>query len=166
MLSSFKVDSDEIFREYCLQIEKVLDEKIRISHLDHHHHHHLYLPSLKAIIKADKKYKIKAIRSQRLILPKNQNVFNEYYRKLHQFYLKRNVKTTDGYFEPLIKNSSDFEQGLYRLSLLLNKNFKSIEIMLHPTDENDVESAFFSDHQIVRMIKKHNLINFHEISHL
>ncbi|MCL2169743.1 MAG: carbohydrate deacetylase [Defluviitaleaceae bacterium] len=40
-----KIDLAEVEREYALQIQKILDKKIQITHLDGHHHTHI-LPNI------------------------------------------------------------------------------------------------------------------------
>jgi predicted glycoside hydrolase/deacetylase ChbG (UPF0249 family) len=94
-LKRMKTDESEIYKEYCLQIEKVLDHGIQISHLDHHHHLHLYIPALRAMIKAAKRYKISLIRSQKIILHSNSNYLNNLYRNFHQLYVRSRFRTVD-----------------------------------------------------------------------
>ena len=159
-----KIDKSEIFTEYCLQIEKVLDYGIKISHLDHHNHLHLYFPALDCMIKAAKKYNIKNIRSQKVILNPNKNILSEIYRRFHQLYLKRKLPaTTDGYFEPSIIGNEHFNINLKRFSMLLESRNNIIEIMLHPTDSNDSETLFFCNENVRNLLSNHDLINFNDL---
>lgn len=162
-LKKFSVDESEIFAEYCLQIEKVLDSNVRISHLDHHHHLHLYFPALKMMIKAARKYKIRYIRSQRIFLHKNGNYLNYLYRNMHQVYLKSRIKTLDGYFEPAIKEHSDIESNYERFSKLVCYKNKVIEIMLHPVEENDPETLFFTSDKAVNLLNTTKLLNYNDL---
>lgn len=157
---TFSLDELEIYIEYCLQIEKVLDFGIRISHLDHHHHLHLYPNILKAMIKAAKRYKIPYIRSQRIYSNKQLSWVNHFYRNMHQLYLKRHLNTIDGYFESGFRYDSD-EDNLYnrlqQFSLLKNG---IIEIVLHPQGKNDPETIFFSSDRIVKFLKSQVIVNY------
>lgn len=162
-LKRFSVDESEIYREYCLQIEKVLDHKIHVSHLDHHHHLHLYLPALNSMIKAAKKYKICYIRPQKMFLHKHKNYFNYLYRNTHQLYLKRRLNTIDGLFTPGIIDNSHFEEHYKRLTELLKIKNRVIEIMLHPGDKNDPETMFFSSKIVLNLLANQNLISYHDL---
>ena len=62
---------EDLVSEYSLQIEKVRDEGIIVTHLDHHHHFHLYFPILKAVIQVARKYKIPYIRPQKILYAAN-----------------------------------------------------------------------------------------------
>lgn len=162
-IRTFSVDESEIYREHCLQIEKVLDYGIKVSHLDHHQHLHLYLPVLKSMLKASKKYKIRYIRSQKVLLHNHKNFLYYLYRNIHQIYLKSRIKAVDGYYSPSIRNNLEFESHYERLSeLLLTKN-KIIEIMLHPNNNNDPETLFFSDKKVRELLVNHELINYNTI---
>src|SRR4030042_1293737 len=130
-LKRFDIDGNEIYSEYCLQIEKVMDSGIRISNLDHHHHMHLYLPALNAMIKACKRYKISFIRTQKIILHHNKNIFNKLYRNFHQYYVKRRLNAVDGYFEPGILNDSEYDKYYTQFRSLINKHYKTVEVILH-----------------------------------
>lgn len=162
-LKRFSVDESEIYREYCLQIEKVLDHKILVSHLDHHHHLHLYLPILNSMIKAAKKYKIDYIRPQIMLLHKHKNSFNYIYRNLHQLYLKTRLNTIDGLFTPDITENSHFEDHYNRMSELLKKKNRIIEIMLHPSDRNDPETLFYSSKKVMDLLANQNVISYHDL---
>ncbi len=163
-LKIFSVDRSEIYKEYCLQIEKVLDHGIQISHLDHHHHLHLYLPALNCMIEAAKRYKIRYIRPQKLFLHKYKSYFNYLYRFTHQLYLKSRIHTVDGYFESSIIDNSHFDDYFNRLSELLKIKNKIIEIMLHPLENNDPETMFYSDEKVIALFTRYNLINYNDLS--
>ena len=162
-LKLFSIDESEIFREYCYQVEKVLDHSIRISHLDSHHHLHMYLPSLRSMIKVAKKYKIPYIRTQKVLLRENQSVINYLYRNIHQILLKSRVKAADGLFEPSINDISSFEKEYIRFSKLMTLKNGIIEIMLHPRGINDPETSFITSERMRSLLKNHNLINYNDI---
>lgn len=162
-IRSFSVDTSEIYREYCLQIMKVMDHGIMISHLDHHHHMHFHLPVLNAMLRAARKFGIRRIRSQQVLLYENQNKFGYLYRKVHQRYLKSRIICPDGYYAPCIRDNLNFDAHLEKLSKLLLTRNKTIEIMLHPLSADCPETLFFSDSKVQSLLKAHELINYHNI---
>jgi chitin disaccharide deacetylase len=159
----FEINKSELFREYCLQIEKVLDHGIFISHLDHHHHLHLYLPVLNAMISAARKYKIGHIRSQKILLPVHKNYLNSLYRETHQLYLRSRWHTTNGHFEPGIDENADFELQLKRLSDLTGLKDKTVEIVLHPVRKDDPETRFFMDERVRHLLKRTHVMNYNDL---
>jgi predicted glycoside hydrolase/deacetylase ChbG (UPF0249 family) len=162
-LKRFSIDESEIYREYCLQIEKVVDHHIKISHLDSHHHMHVYFPFLKSMIKAAKKFRIPYIRTQRVLLLEDQSFVNYIYRCCHQFYLKRRISTIDGFYEHHINEGSDYEKNYNRIFKLLTTKNSIIEIVLHPHDKNDPETKFFSSTRVSNLLMQHNLISYNDL---
>ncbi|NDP27995.1 MAG: ChbG/HpnK family deacetylase [Flavobacterium sp.] len=162
-LKYFSFLESEIYQEYCLQIEKVLDNQIKISHLDHHHHLHLYLPSLRCIIKAANKYKIPYIRTQKVLFRNNQNAFNTIYRNIHHIILRNKVKTIDGLFEPLITDNSSNSESYKRLSELIMLKNKTIEIMLHPFGQLNQEYVFFTSEKVLDLLSNQKIINYNDL---
>jgi chitin disaccharide deacetylase len=160
---SFSVYKSEIYREYCLQIEKVLDHGIRISHLDHHHHLHLFLPVLDSMIKAAKKYKIRYIRSQKVFHLNQENFFKHIYKNTHQLYLTSRISAVDGYFTLSITDSTHYENHYSRLSELLRIENKIIEIMVHPQYKDDPETMFYSSKKVMDLLSNQNLISYHDL---
>jgi len=156
----FKYRRADLIKEYCLQIEKVLDSGLSITHLDHHHHLHLYLPVLEAMIEVAKKFKIPYIRSQYLLLHKNRTLYKMIYRRIHQLYLKARLATTDGYMEFVDKEPSDIYN---RLVSLLNTNYGIVELMMHPSSENNNEVLFLTDKNVIQLMKSHNLVSYRNI---
>jgi chitin disaccharide deacetylase len=161
-LKKWAVNESEMYQEYCLQIEKVLDHKIQISHLDHHHHLHLYLPALRAMIKVAKRFKISYIRSQKIVMPTNKNYLNNLYRNFHQLYVKSRYKTIDGFFEPHMNTESDSDKLFLRLSELLKIKDKVIEVVLHPHSEDDPETRFFTNKKTSQLLSGVKIINFND----
>jgi chitin disaccharide deacetylase len=159
-IKMFSIDESEVFSEYCLQIEKVLHNGIKISHLDHHHHLHLYFPILGTMIKVAKRYRIPFIRSQRIILNPQNNILKYSYRSLHQFYLKRKINTIDGYFQPGVYENYSFEIQYMRLQELLRLNRNIVEIILHPSGGNDPETSFFISDEVHNLLTRQTILNY------
>jgi len=57
-----KIDPAQVYRELDLQIQKVFDTGLPISHLDSHQHTHIIPGVFKEVVKLASKYKINAIR--------------------------------------------------------------------------------------------------------
>jgi predicted glycoside hydrolase/deacetylase ChbG (UPF0249 family) len=162
-LRTFSFSVDDIFKEYELQLKKILDSGIKVSHIDHHHHLHLYLPILFQVIKLAKKYGIPSIRSQRIIAPRKPDFIKRGYRNLHQFITRNNLKTPDGYFE-LIQDGEDAERrNLERLSDMLNSDYECVEIECHPNKSNDFDTLFLQNPLFLNLIKDHTLINYNNL---
>ena len=160
-IKKHKIKHDDLVRIYSMQIEKILDSNVNISHIDHHHHFHLYFPVLNALIDVAKKYHLKYIRSQNILLHINKSIPNKIYRYIHQFYLKRKLNATDGYFEIAPDN---LEIVIERFIRLLKMKKDIIEIESHPRDLNDLDSKFLLDKRVNELLKKHNLINYNDLA--
>ncbi len=162
-LRRFAVDGNELYKEYYLQIEKVMDSGIKITHLDHHHHLHLYFPVLKAMIKAGNKFRIPFIRTQKIVLHQNKNLLNKWYRNLHQFYVKKRINAVDAYFDPYIQNKSEYDKCYTRLRILFEKNLKTVEIVLHPRTMNDPETRFFTSIKTLELLANQVIISYNDL---
>jgi predicted glycoside hydrolase/deacetylase ChbG (UPF0249 family) len=162
-LKKHKFKTSDIIKEYSKQIEKVLEKKIKISHLDHHHHLHLYFQVLRALIHVAKKYNIKYIRSQRIILHHNKAILNRLYRNIHQSYLRYRHNTIDGYFDLIYKEFDKYDNEKERLKKLLSLNISKIEIVTHPVSIGDFESSFLTDKTLKDLFRTHKLVNYHQI---
>lgn len=156
-------NKDEIYKEFSLQVEKVMDQGIGISHLDTHHNLHLYFPVLSQLIRIAKKYKISYIRSQRLetCIPKSR--INKIYRQIHQLYLNMRLQSVHAYYDPAMDECPDIELNKSRLEQMLNSTKGIMEIMVHPLGEDDVETRFFSSPQIKDLLSAHSLINYNSL---
>jgi len=161
----FKVNEEEIYKEYCLQIEKVLDSKIKITHLDHHHHLHLYIPAMRCIIKAARKYKIPYVRTQKMISLKPKSFLNTFYRQIHHSFLNLRVNTANAYFESSLKSPADFDLQYQRLVKLFGTNLKAVEIMLHPISDHDPETLFYRSERVMKLLANHRLINYGNLTY-
>lgn len=157
-------DKEEIFREFKLQVEKVLDHGIKVSHLDTHHHLHLYFPILNQLIRVAQKYDIAFIRTQRIDSPVPKSYFNKAYRLIHHIYLNMRLRSVQMYYDPEIDHNSDFDHNLSRLNRALKSKKEVIEIMLHPSDDNDPETRFFSSPEVQNLLSMHSIVNYHHLS--
>ena len=156
-IKTFQCRDSDLVREYSLQVEKVLDSGISITHLDHHHHLHLYWPPLRAMIIVAKKYNIRYIRSQKLILPSRQKIFfNKLYRHIHQLYLRSRAATADGYFD--IDN--EFEKTYNRIIQLINSNYRIVEVVSHPSLKNNHEVTLLTNRNVINLIRSCKLVHF------
>ncbi|HLT49729.1 ChbG/HpnK family deacetylase [Aequorivita nionensis] len=142
---------EELVSEYSLQIEKVKNEGITITHLDHHHHFHLYFPILKAVIEVAKKYKIPYIRPQKILYSSRNPFPKNIYRLYHQFYLSSRYNTVDGYTSLI---GCDSEQMFSKFQTILNSNKRTIELVVHPLKENG-EIDFLTNPEIVQKAQNH-----------
>lgn len=149
---------EELVSEYSLQIEKVKNEGITITHLDHHHHFHLYFPILKAVIAVAKKYKIPSIRPQKILYAAHNPFPKNIYRHYHQFYLSSRYKTVEGYASLIGCDSGQMHK---KFQTLLNSNKKTIELVVHPLKENG-EIDFLMDSEIIGKAHNH-LINYGDL---
>lgn len=149
---------EELVSEYSLQIEKVKNEGITITHLDHHHHLHLYFPILKAMIEVAKKYEIPYIRSQKLMYATNNSFSKKIYRLYHHFYLSSRYSTVDGYASLI---GSDLDQMDTKFQNILNSNRKTIELVVHPLKDNG-EIVFLTNPEIVEKSQNH-LISYADL---
>lgn len=147
-INLFKLDI--ITDEFSKQIEKLLNKNLNISHIDTHHHIHLYPLVLTAILKISSKYKIKKIRSQKLVVKKSW--FNKSYRLAHH-----NITEVSGLIQPSFY--TDF-------STFINKNIYSknsddiCEIMCHPGSRYNDEEYFKKE---IYDTFRGSLINYHQL---
>ena len=149
---------EELVLEYSLQIEKVKNEGITITHLDHHHHFHLYFPILKAVIAVAKKYKIPYIRPQKILYPAKNAFPKNIYRLYHQFYLSSRYNTVDGYTSLIGCNANQMRE---KLLTILNSNKKTIELVVHPLVENG-ELSFLTEAETIDAAHKH-ILNYGDL---
>lgn len=154
-----KLNHAELVEEYSLQIEKVLNTGISVSHLDHHHHLHLYFPILRAVLEVAKKYDIPFIRSQKILFQENSNPFKRAYRLLHHFYLTQMHRTLDGYVCIYQCEGDDMDK---KLRQIMKSDKKIIELVVHPSVENG-EIEFLTDLRTIKAVER-NLISFTDIA--
>jgi chitin disaccharide deacetylase len=153
-------NSKDIFREYDLQAQKVLDNGIKITHFDHHHHHHLYFQSFRQLIKISKKYNIKCIRSQKNLISNKSNFLNQIYRNFHQHISKCYMKVPDGYFALLDVGTNSPDLNLLKIRTLLTGSYNTIEIECHPRHEEHHDTLMLLDPNFINLFKQHTITNF------
>lgn len=156
-------DKEEIFREFSLQVEKVLDHGIKVSHLDTHHHLHLYFPILNQLIRVARKYDIAFIRTQRIDSAVPKSYINRAYRLIHHVYLNMHLSSVQMYYDPDIDEDSDFDHNLHRLNRALKSKKEVIEIMLHPKEDKDPETLFFSSPEVQKLLSMHKIVSYHHL---
>jgi chitin disaccharide deacetylase len=162
-LRKFSLNEREIQREFSLQIEKVRDYGITISHLDSHHNVHIYPQILKSIITVAKRYNIPCVRTLKIIQRRKQSLCNSLYRSALHMILKNTVKVTDGLYEPGLRSGDGIDEAYKRFSALLAKNKSTIEIKIHPRHQCDIESFFFSSQRVRQLLEHHNLVNYNDL---
>jgi len=162
-IRSSSFDKDEIFKEFSLQVEKILDHGVRVSHLDSHHNLHLYFPILSQVIRVAKKYKISCVRSQKLHTCLHKGRINKMYRNIHQVYLNIRLNSPRAYYDPAFQECPDFEKNLARLENMLNSSRGCLEIMVHPLGEDDPETKFFSSPEVQKLLSAHSILNYHQL---
>lgn len=153
-----KFQHEELVKEYSLQIEKVKNAGINITHLDHHHHLHLYFPILKAVIEVAKKYDIKHIRPQKILYPNNMSFHKKMYRLYHQFYLENKHSTINGYASLV---DCDSKMMWAKFQHIVQSREKVVELVVHPLVENG-EIDFLTNEEIMHASRNH-LINYGEL---
>ncbi|MDR2018020.1 MAG: ChbG/HpnK family deacetylase [Syntrophobacterales bacterium] len=156
----FKYSRTDLVKEYAFQVEKVLDSGILITHMDHHHHLHLFWPVLDAMVEVAGKYGIPYIRSQKLITNNRQSLVKKIYRTVHQYYLRKKTRTTDGYFDLAHADFEGIFDGMVK-AVVLNRDV--IEIVAHPHKENKSVISFLTNEGVNKMFKTDRLINFGNI---
>ncbi|ASO07976.1 ChbG/HpnK family deacetylase [Arenibacter algicola] len=148
----------EMIAEYSLQIEKVINSGIQVTHLDHHHHLHLYFPVLKAVIEVAKKYNIKYIRPQKILYQTKTSFAKKVYRLYHHHYLINKSNSVDGYTSLLGCNNIQMRE---KLKSILNSNKETIELVVHPLEENG-ELNFLRDYETIKMARNH-ILNYGDL---
>lgn len=122
-LVSEKFDLDEIYKEFCAQIDKVISTSVKVDHLDSHHHVHT-LSSLKPVIeKIVNKYKLP-------IRGGFEDIIN----------YDRVVPMTESFYSDNVTENY-FEEFLNEL-----KGYDVIDLMCHPAfiDENLVNATSYA----------------------
>ena len=101
-----KFDLDEVYEEFCSQINKVINSGVNVDHLDSHHHVHLLNSNIDVALKLAHEYD----------LPIRQET-----------YLQKDFEPV--YFEELFYNQdATFEM----IDTILHKDVKNYELMCHP----------------------------------
>lgn len=104
-----KFDLDEVYKEFCAQIDKAINSGIKVTHLDSHHHVHTLVSMKPVIERITSKYKL-PIRGGF----KQQIDYNKVVPVIDSFY---NENVSENYFEKNIENI---------------KKHSIVDIMSHP----------------------------------
>ena len=133
--------AEEIFDEFCAQIDSLQSLGVAVGHIDSHHHVHT-IPRLFSVLKrVQKKYQIRKVRISRNIYAAHEKVSKSllFKKSVFNFALKHyyRTKTTQGFtdFKAFI------EQGTRR-----QIKHRTVEVMVHPgsdvyEDESDQLAA-------------------------
>jgi predicted glycoside hydrolase/deacetylase ChbG (UPF0249 family) len=162
-LKRFAIRPGDVVREFSLQLERILSHGIRITHADVHHHLHIYPAVLYALCNTARKFGIRHIRSQHILIPAKQDLLNRFYRLSHQQILRLFSNPVAGYFDPEIQSQEDHAVALKRLTTLLSLDIRCAEVMLHPTDPGDPETSFFISPEVQSLLKRIKLVNYHSM---
>lgn len=142
--------NEGIYEELCVQIEKLLDNGVEITHLDSHHHIHTS-PSLLTIFpKIVSKYGINRVRRVRNFIP---GIINRIPRSIWPYLWQRNlhnpIRFTD-YF-------ADVRDFINCTSNGIDTHNKVVELMCHPGGTNLTECELFEKMHIDKDIE---LVNY------
>lgn len=133
------LDAKSIEKEFRAQIEKVLENKIKPSHIDGHKHIHIFPKIAPIALKLAKEYDIKAIR-----LPRSR-IFNyklaltkqipklaliELYAKMAEKEIRNNGLITTDEFYGVLETGNLTKENLAKI--LLNMKNCTAELMCHP----------------------------------
>lgn len=151
---------NDLVNEYGRQIEKVLNHGVHVTHLDHHHEFNLYWPVLNAMIKVAKRYDIRQIRSQWLLLQEKRALFKTVYRFFHQRYLKCQNLTINGHLK---FEGNSFSKRYEKIIELSKSTYRTVQIVTHPSAEGEHEVSFLTDPRVARVFERLDLINFGDI---
>lgn len=142
-----KFDLDEVYSEFCAQINKAMESGIKVSHLDSHHHVHT-LTELKPVIeKIVKKYELPIRGGFEEVLD-----YNKVIPMIDSFY---NDNVCENYFENNIEKI---------------KEYGIVDIMSHPAfiDKTLFNATSYSmkrmdEHEILISLKVKELLEKHNI---
>lgn len=128
-----KFDLDEVYEEFCAQIDKVINSGVKIEHLDSHHHVHT-LRSLKPVIE-------RIVGKYQLPIRGGFEYKIDYDKVIPMIESFYSDNVTDDYFENFINEI---------------KEHKVMDIMCHPAfiDENLVNSTSY----VMQRIKEYSIL--------
>lgn len=115
----------DVLKELDLQLQKIFDSEIKVSHIDSHHHIHTGVSIIPIIVELAKKYNIKSIRNIRNYIPFSCSYIG---RKVWELWLK------SLYHDVIITDYFAIFSEFYRLTKeeKLTKKNSTIELMVHP----------------------------------
>ncbi|MFC2107704.1 carbohydrate deacetylase, partial [Bacteroidota bacterium] len=121
-----------IFEELEMQLKKLIDMGVKVSHFDSHHHIHTIQWLFPVIKKLQKKYKIRKVRNTLNLYPENENpgmkslLMKSIWTLMMKYYYFSRMTNYFSFFEWFIQDG---------LSEKLTVN-KTIELMCHPGSPN------------------------------
>jgi chitin disaccharide deacetylase len=148
-----------IYKEWCAQVEKIMDAGVRISHIDSHHHAHTE-PALFFALKAvQRRFNIRRVRITRNIfdcgekLPKGLPTR----KRLWNFMLRNYIQTTTtDYFTSLDTFHANLREGRIFSG--------TVEVMVHPGHPRFAEETKLADTNWMSCIGANwSLLTYHEL---
>lgn len=119
-----KLKQELFFKEYSAQIEKVINNGIKITHLDTHHQIHDMWGIVQVIIRLLDKYEIPSMRILNNLEP--SKFYKNFYRNhLNKYLFRKKINFSD-----FMGNFQDYQ--LYAPKYPNFFDGKSVEIMVHP----------------------------------
>lgn len=142
-----KFDLDEVYSEFCAQINKAMEHGIKVSHLDSHHHVHT-LSELKPVIeKIVKKYELPIRGGFEEALD-----YNKVIPMLDSFY---NDNVCENYFENKIEKIKEY--GIVDIMshpAFIDKTlFNATSYSMKRMDEHEI----LISHKVKELLEKHNI---------
>lgn len=136
-----KFDLDEVYREFCAQIDKAIQKGIKVTHIDSHHHVHT-LKKLKPVIeKIIDKYKLpirggfEEIIDYNRIIPMidsfyNENVNDEYFENNIELFKKYDyvdLMSHPAFVDEVLNTSTSYSlKRMKEYSILTSKNVREL----------------------------------------
>ena len=149
-----KFDLEEVYNEFCAQIDKAKENGIKISHLDSHHHVHT-LAALKPVIeRIVEKYKLPirggfedAINYERVI-PMMDSFYNE---NVNKEYFEKNIKQIKQYEAlDIMSHPAFIDKTLYKATSYSMKRMDEHEILTSKSvkellEKNNIEITSYEN---------------------
>jgi len=119
-----------IFREWCLQVERLINQNIEISHVDSHYHTHTIPGLLQILFALQRRYKIRSIRlTKNLYLSSDKPpMWKILSKSVVNTAIRRISKVT------IADKFTEFST-FHDIQSTLDPNIGVIELMLHPGSE-------------------------------
>jgi predicted glycoside hydrolase/deacetylase ChbG (UPF0249 family) len=160
------INTLSVYREWCAQIDKLLDLGVTISHIDSHHHVHTLPKVFIALKMIQYKYKINSIRSMRNT--PNTHLRGYPYSSFVTF-KKLIWKTVLIYLPPMARSTYLF--GSIKDIIENNINFNSvvgcnaIEMSIHPGHNDNLNFKLECDFLLKEGLAKdtYNLISYNQL---
>lgn len=153
-----KSTRQEIYKELKMQIEKILDMGINISHVDSHHHIHrcpTYLPVFAKVMKEFHLSKVRRLSNYGSRPKLARFVSQQWIAYLKLF--NSSIITTD-YFESY--------EGFIHSVTSQNIDSKTIELMCHPGGIYPEESLLMEQRKLSELNLKFKLINYNQLTNI